>query len=122
MPSAARVKFLTALSATTAASRSCATEMIFTRSTQRVSRQTPFDFYGVPPLLGRGITPADGLAKAPPVFVMGYKTWKGEFHSDPGILGKSFLVDGNAANAYRDHASAIPGLRRVSANLDADPK
>jgi len=52
-----------------------------------------FDFYGVPPLLGRGITPADGLAKAPPVFVMSYKTWKGEFHSDPGILGKNFLVD-----------------------------
>jgi putative ABC transport system permease protein len=54
-----------------------------------------FDFYGVPPLLGRGITPADGFAKAPPVFVMSYKTWKGEFHSDPGILGKSFLVNDN---------------------------
>ena len=24
---------------------------------------------------------------------MSYKTWKGEFHSDPSILGKSFLVD-----------------------------
>ena len=52
-----------------------------------------FDFYGVPPLLGRGITPADGMAKSSPVFVMSYKTWKGEFHSDPAILGKSFLVD-----------------------------
>jgi predicted permease len=52
-----------------------------------------FDFYGVPPLLGRGIAPADGITKAPPVFVMSYKTWKGEFHSDPAILGKSFLVD-----------------------------
>jgi putative ABC transport system permease protein len=52
-----------------------------------------FDFYGVPPLLGRGITPADGIAKAPPVFVMSYKTWKGEFHSDSAIVGKSFLVD-----------------------------
>lgn len=52
-----------------------------------------FDFYGVPPLLGRAITAADSFAKAPPIFVMSYKTWKGEFHSDPGILGKSFLVD-----------------------------
>jgi putative ABC transport system permease protein len=52
-----------------------------------------FDFYGVPPLLGRGIAPADGSVKAPPVFVMSYKTWKGEFHSDPAILGKSFWVD-----------------------------
>jgi predicted permease len=52
-----------------------------------------FDFYGVPPLLGRGITPADGMAKSSPVFVMSYKTWMGEFHSDPAILGKTFLVD-----------------------------
>ena len=52
-----------------------------------------FDFYGVLPLLGRGITPADGMAKSSPVFVMSYKTWKGEFHSDPGILGKTFFVD-----------------------------
>jgi predicted permease len=52
-----------------------------------------FDFYGVLPLLGRDITPADGMAKSSPVFVMSYKTWKGEFHSDPGILGKTFFVD-----------------------------
>ncbi len=52
-----------------------------------------FDFYGVPPLLGRGIAFTDGLAQAQPVFVMSYKTWKGEFHSDSAILGKSFLVD-----------------------------
>jgi putative ABC transport system permease protein len=52
-----------------------------------------FDFYGVPALLGRGITSADGMVKSSPVFVMSYKTWKGEFHSDPTILGKSFLVD-----------------------------
>ncbi len=54
-----------------------------------------FDFYGVPPLMGRGITPEDGSATAPPVFVMNYKTWKSEFHSDPTIIGKSFLVDDN---------------------------
>ena len=52
-----------------------------------------FDFYGVPSLLGRGIAPADGTANAPAVFVMSYKMWKGEFHSEPSILGKSFLVD-----------------------------
>ena len=54
-----------------------------------------FQFYGVPALLGRTITSADGMVTAPPVFVMSYKTWRGEFHSDPAILGKSFLVDGN---------------------------
>jgi putative ABC transport system permease protein len=52
-----------------------------------------FDFYGVPPLLGRGIIAADGAAGATPVFIMSYKTWEGEFNSNPRILGKSFLVD-----------------------------
>jgi putative ABC transport system permease protein len=53
-----------------------------------------FDFYGVAPLLGRGILPADTKAAALPVFVMSYRTWRGEFHGDPSILGKSYLVDG----------------------------
>ncbi len=53
-----------------------------------------FDFYGVPALLGRGISPEDAKPGAPPVFVMSYKTWKGVFHEDPKILGKILTVDG----------------------------
>ena len=53
-----------------------------------------FSFYGVPPLLGRGITEEDGAPGAPPVFVISYKTWHGEFNGDPTILGKTFIVDG----------------------------
>jgi putative ABC transport system permease protein len=53
-----------------------------------------FDFYGVPPFLGRGIAPEDGKPGAPPVFVMSYKTWKGVFHEDPKILGKTLTIDG----------------------------
>jgi putative ABC transport system permease protein len=53
-----------------------------------------FDFYGVPPLLGRGIATEDGKPGAPPVFVMSYTTWKGVFHEDPNILGKRLTVDG----------------------------
>ena len=53
-----------------------------------------FDFYGVPPLLGRGIAPEDGKPGAPPVFVMSYKTWKGVFHEDPKILDKILTIDG----------------------------
>jgi len=55
-----------------------------------------FDFYGVPPLLGRGIIAGDAKAEASPVFVMSYKTWKAEFREDTNILGKSFLVDGRS--------------------------
>jgi len=60
-----------------------------------VARVTPnaFDFYGVPPLLGRGITTPDGSPSAAPVFVMSYRTWRGEFNADPKIIGKTFIVD-----------------------------
>ena len=90
-----------------------------------------FDFYGVPPLLGRGIAPADGIAEAPPVFVMSYKTWKGEFHSDPAIVGKSFLVDDNPRTligimpprfqAYGALVQIWTPLTSISETKSADP-
>ena len=56
-----------------------------------------FEFYGVPPLLGRGVVAADGKPDAPPVFVMSFPTWKGQFGADPGIIGKSFVIEGDPA-------------------------
>jgi putative ABC transport system permease protein len=53
-----------------------------------------FEFFGVPPLLGRGITPEDAKPDAAPVFVISGELWKSEFSADTRILGKSFLVDG----------------------------
>jgi putative ABC transport system permease protein len=52
-----------------------------------------FEFYGVAPLIGRGIVSSDGEPGAAPVFVMSYRIWQGEFGGDAGILGKSFVVD-----------------------------
>jgi predicted permease len=53
-----------------------------------------FDYLGVPPLLGRAITPQDGEPGAPPVFVMSYRLWRQEFAGNPGILGATFVLDG----------------------------
>ena len=53
-----------------------------------------FSFYGVAPLLGRGITLEDGAPGAAPVLVISYRTWHGEFNSDPTVLGKTFFVEG----------------------------
>ncbi len=53
-----------------------------------------FDFYGVPPYLGRGITARDGVPGTPLVFVIGYETWKSDFNADPRIVGKAFMVSG----------------------------
>jgi predicted permease len=56
-----------------------------------------FEFYGVPSLLGRGMVATDGKADAPPVFVMSFPTWNGQFGADPGIIGKSFVIEGDPA-------------------------
>lgn len=53
-----------------------------------------FELYGVAPLLGRGLEPADYQAGAPPVFVLRYATWINQFGSDPGVVGKTFLLNG----------------------------
>lgn len=59
----------------------------------RVSANT-FEFYGVPPLLGRGISPEDEKPGATPVFVMTYKLWQTEFGGDRKLLGTTFVLDG----------------------------
>ena len=56
-----------------------------------------FRFLGVPAELGRGITPDDAKPGAPPVFVMAHKLWVKRFNLDPGILGKTFTLNGTPA-------------------------
>jgi putative ABC transport system permease protein len=53
-----------------------------------------FEFLGMQPLLGRMITKADGNTGAAPVFAMSYRLWKKQFNSDPNIIGKTFVLNG----------------------------
>lgn len=53
-----------------------------------------FNYLGMPPLLGRRISPEDGNPGAPPVFVMNYRLWKREFGGDPKVLGTTFVLNG----------------------------
>ena len=53
-----------------------------------------FEFLGIPPLLGRSLTPEDARPGAPPALVLSYKVWKSRFALDPSILGKSFTLNG----------------------------
>ena len=50
-------------------------------------------YYGVPPLLGRGFAPEDGKAGAAPVFMMNYRFWQREFDGDRSILGRTFTLN-----------------------------
>jgi putative ABC transport system permease protein len=53
-----------------------------------------FEFFGVPPLLGRGLVPSDAIdgQDPQPVIVLGYKFWQRHFNSDPSILGKTIQL------------------------------
>ena len=55
-----------------------------------------FEFLGMPALLGRVVQPADYEPAAPPVFVLRYKVWVKEFGADPGIVNKTFVLNGES--------------------------
>jgi putative ABC transport system permease protein len=53
-----------------------------------------FNFFGVLPVLGRGLVASDAIdAQDPqPVVVLGYKFWQRHFNSDPAVLGKTLQL------------------------------
>ena len=53
-----------------------------------------FEFLGMPALYGRVMQPAEYEPGAPPVFVLRYKTWVKSFGADPGIVNKTFVLNG----------------------------
>src|SRR5712692_2015658 len=54
-----------------------------------------FTMLGVEPAVGRMILPSDGEKdNANPVIVLGYSFWQRRFGGDPGVIGRSVLVDG----------------------------
>jgi predicted permease len=53
-----------------------------------------FQFLGVPAALGRTLVPDDAKPGAPPVFVMAHKMWVRHFNMDPGIIGRTFTLNG----------------------------
>jgi putative ABC transport system permease protein len=61
-----------------------------------VAWMTPngFAFLGVPPLLGRVFGPADASPGAPPVGVLCHRTWVRLFGADPGVIGRTLMLDG----------------------------
>ena len=53
-----------------------------------------FSFLGIPAALGRTLTPEDSRPGAPPVFVLSHRAWANRFGAEPGIVGKSFVLNG----------------------------
>ena len=55
-----------------------------------------FEFFAMPALYGRVLQREDYQPGAPPVFVMRHKTWMERFNGDPGVLNKTFVLNGTA--------------------------
>ena len=53
-----------------------------------------FDFLGVPPLIGRVFDHRDAAPGAPPVAVMNHRAWMTRFGADPGVIGRTLVLDG----------------------------
>ena len=54
-----------------------------------------FDALGVNPVLGRGFLPGEDSGRnAHPVTVISYRLWKDRFQGDPGIIGKTQILNG----------------------------
>jgi predicted permease len=68
-----------------------------------------FNYFGVPPLLGRGLQPSDAIdgQDPQPVVVLGYKFWQRHFNSNPAVVGltmqmvrKNYTIVGVAAPRF----------------------
>jgi predicted permease len=53
-----------------------------------------FDVLGVPPRLGRTLGPGDDLPGRAHLGILSFNEWQGRFGGDPGVLGRSLMVDG----------------------------
>jgi len=54
-----------------------------------------FDALGVHPILGRGFEPGEDFGRnAHPVTVISYRMWQDRFRGDPGIVGKTQVLNG----------------------------
>jgi predicted permease len=53
-----------------------------------------FQYFGVPPALGRGLQPSDAIdgEDPQPVVVLGYKFWQRHFNSDRSVVGKTIQM------------------------------
>lgn len=57
--------------------------------------QDLFPMLGIDPMLGRLFVPGEDKEGANREVILSYKLWQRRFSSDPGVLGKAIVLDGN---------------------------
>jgi predicted permease len=58
------------------------------------TQSTLLSMFGAKALLGRLLLPADDAPGNPPVAILSYQAWRQLFSSDPGIVGKTIILNG----------------------------
>jgi predicted permease len=61
-----------------------------------------FSTFGIRPMTGRLLKPADDQAAAPPAAVLSYRAWKNLYASDSSVVGETFIVE--------DHPFTVVGI------------
>jgi putative ABC transport system permease protein len=81
-------------------------------------RITPnlFSILGAQPLLGRTFTAAEGEPNGPLVVVISEGLWRGTYHADPGIVGRTVKISGQA----RTVVGVMPAAFHFPESLGAD--
>ena len=65
------------------------------RTTGSVVSANYFDAMGVHPILGRGFEPDENVDRnAHPVVVISYQLWQDRFRGDPGVVGRTQMLNG----------------------------
>jgi putative ABC transport system permease protein len=75
-----------------------------------------FSMLGTRPLLGRTFSEAEGQPNGPQVVLLSESIWRGSFHSDPNIVGKSVQVGGKPQTVI----GVMPAAFRFPESLGPD--
>jgi putative ABC transport system permease protein len=89
-----------------------------------------FSVLGVAPALGRAFVEEEGRAEGPPAVVLGHALWRERFESDPGVVGRSVILNGRPFTvvgvmgegfAYPEGAQAWVSVGPALPQLLSDP-
>lgn len=75
-----------------------------------------FAILGIPPLVGRTLTPTDDGSDAAGTIVLSQQLWQRRFAADPGIVGRRVVLKGQPVTVV---GIMPPRLRAMSGNVDA---
>jgi putative ABC transport system permease protein len=82
-----------------------------------------FQVLGLSPVLGRSFGSSDDGAAADPVMILTYEYWQRAFGGDPGVLGRTYRMNGRTVTivGVMEPAPPFPGRTDVFVNIVTSP-